>query len=191
MRQLDFAFAVRRKRRRACRRNGVSHQRRAPHHRRHPIHVTMRRCSGLPSMRAQSIFHALCHAFAASARSWFRVVHLSIQRDHVHLIVEADDGVALTRGMTGLAVRLARAYNHVVDRHGRVWSDRYHSRPLQTPKEVRHALAYVLLNFRKHEPRATVSATIDVCSSGWWFQGWARPPRSPPPGLPQSSPVTP
>jgi len=55
-----------------------------------------------------------------------------------------------------------------------VWGDRYHARALPTPREVRHAIAYVLLNFRKH---LRAPAGIDPCSSGPWFSGWARSPR--------------
>src|SRR5262245_18004846 len=113
MKQLDLSFVAHRKRRPTSR-AGVPHEKRPPHHRRYPLHVTLRRRRGLPSMRAQQIFVPLCRTFEKTARSWFRVVHFSVQRDHLHLLVEADDNVALARGMTGLAVRLARAYNREI-----------------------------------------------------------------------------
>jgi REP element-mobilizing transposase RayT len=144
-------------------------------------------------MRAQGIFLAFCRALRKTARSWFRLVHFSVQRDHAHLIVEADDRVAFARGMTGLMVRLARAYNHAVRRRGRLWADRFHSRALQTPREMRNCLVYVLLNFKKHEHRAAGAGTasVDFFSSGWWFHGWTEPPGSLPPELPQCSPLMP
>src|SRR5258705_11506525 len=149
--QLTFAFAGRRKgRRRGRARGGVPHTERPAHGRRYPIHVTLRRARHLPSMRSQAVFSALRRALPETARSWFRVVQFSIQGDHAHLIVEADDKTSLARGMTGLSVRLARAYNRVVERRGRLWSERYHSRALKTPREVRLALVYVFGNWRKH-----------------------------------------
>jgi hypothetical protein len=100
------------------------------------------------------------------------VIHFSVQIDHVHLIVEADAPAMLRRGVQGLAIRCARAINRSIGRRGAVWSDRYHSRPLATPREVRRGMVYVLLNFRKH---LRASAGVDPCSSGPWFGGWVEP----------------
>jgi hypothetical protein len=114
-------------------------------------------------------------ALAASNRLLFRVVHFSVQTDHVHLLVEADTAKAFVSGVSAIAIRCALAVNRATKRRGRVWSDRYHGRALRTPSEVRRALAYVLLNFRKHL-RAT--SQVDPCSSGDWFDGWAQPPET-------------
>ncbi len=123
----------------------------------------------------------------ACERGEFRVCQYSIQRDHLHLVVEAAGKVALARGMKSVAARLARAVNRVFRRKGPVLFGRYHLHVLRTPREVRHALAYVLLNVRKHwRQRSGVAPPIrlDVASSGAWFDGWKRPPPSseaPPP----------
>jgi len=108
-----------------------------------------------------------------------------VQTDHLHLIVEADTATTLTRGLQGLAVRCARAVNRASRRHGPVWSHRYHAHTLRTPREVRHALVYVLLNFRKH---LRALPGVDPRSSGVWFDGWAQPPRRPT-GQPLVAPV--
>src|SRR6185437_13876228 len=44
---------------------------------------------------------------------------------------------------------------------------------LTAPRAVRHALVYVLMNFRKHRHAGTA---IDPCSSAAWFAGWRAPP---------------
>lgn len=106
---------------------------------------------------------------AAASRTDFRLVQFSVQGDHVHLIVEAHDKAALSSGLRGLTIRAARAVNRATGRSGRVWADRYHARDLATPREVRHALCYVLHNSRKH--RREVSR-IDPYSSARWFDGW-------------------
>jgi putative transposase len=172
---------------------GAAHRARSSHCRRHPAHVTLRRVRALPSMREQSLFLSLRRAFAQTARSWFRVVQFSVQADHVHLMVEADDKRSLSRGMTGVSVRLARAFNRALGRHGAVWSERYHSRDLRTPREVRNALVYVLMNRRKHTMMAAIPAIahLDVCSSARWFDGWAVPPSSEPPSTTEVPPVVP
>jgi hypothetical protein len=97
----------------------------------------------------------------------------------VHLVVEAAGKEALGRGMKSVGIRLARAVNRVFGRKGPVLFGRYHLRVLKTPREVRHALAYVLLNARGHWKQRTGSAPpvgLDIASSGAWFDGWKRPP---------------
>jgi REP element-mobilizing transposase RayT len=150
-------------------RAGVPHCPRPVHSSREPVHVTLRAVRGLPSLRSEQIFPTIRRGLSAAAAAAFRVVHFSVQENHVHLLVEADGTHALGRGMQGLAIRLAKAINRRLGRTGRVWSDRYHARALRTPREVRHGLVYVLLNGRKH---GVSGPGIDPCSSGRWFDGW-------------------
>ena len=102
--------------------------------------MTLRAIDGLPSLRVGRIFPALHQALATSSKPAFRVVHFSVQTDHLHLLAEADSTAALGRGVQGLAVRVAKAINRALRRHGRIWSDRFHARPLRTPREVRNGL---------------------------------------------------
>jgi REP element-mobilizing transposase RayT len=115
----------------------------------------------------------------ACERGRFRLVQYSIQSNHVHMIVEAASAADLARGMKSIGARLARAVNHVFRRRGRVLADRFHLHVLRTPREVRNALAYVLLNARRHAAklRRSVSrgGSIDPASSGRWFDGWRSP----------------
>jgi hypothetical protein len=130
------------------------------------------------------VFAFVKGAIARAHKAAFRVVHFSVQTDHIHLIVEGDRQAALVRGLQGLAVRCAKAINRALRRRGSVWSSRYHAHALRTPSEVRRGLVYVLLNFRKH---LRAPAGIDPRSSGPWFTGWRAPPRV----LAQPSPVAP
>jgi REP-associated tyrosine transposase len=97
----------------------------------------------------------------------------------VHLVVESAGKEALGRGMKSVGIRLARAVNRVFGRTGPVLFGRYHLRILRTPREGRNALAYVLLNARKHWRQRNGAAppvVLDIASSGAWFDGWKRPP---------------
>src|SRR5262245_47479516 len=85
-------------------RAGVSHAARAKLASRFPVLVTMRLCSGLQSLRDHETHQRLQEAFAESAKADFRIVEYSIQSNHLHLLVEAQDGKRLARGMIGLAV---------------------------------------------------------------------------------------
>ncbi|HVS09262.1 MAG TPA: transposase [Planctomycetota bacterium] len=159
----------------------VSHRTRAALASRYPVHVTMRLRSGLPSLRRASELRALCAAFeAGSERFGFRLNQYSVQATHLHLIVEAPDRRALSRGVQGLAVRVARRLNRLWTRKGKVFADHYHDRILRTPKEVRNALGYVLNNAKRH---GIFHAGVDGFSSGRWFDGWrdALPSASAPP----------
>lgn len=146
-----------------------------------PVHVTLRVRPGLPSLRSVSIVQEVERTFAHDcARRDFRLVQYSLQGNHAHLIVEADDRTALGRGMMAIGSRLARAVNRVARRHGSVLTDRYHVRLLRTPREVHRTLRYVLLNARRHAVRAGASVRqaaaplLDPASSARWFDGWRR-----------------
>ena len=115
----------------------------------------------------------------ASERGSFRVTHYSLQGNHAHLIVEAHGKEALACGMKSIGARLARAVNRVGQRSGPVLDGRYHHRSLRSPREVRRALAYVLLNARRHLAKSrgvsgSATAHLDGASSARWFDGWRR-----------------
>jgi REP element-mobilizing transposase RayT len=158
-------------------RSSPPHRPRARHEGRWPVHVTLRAHDALPSFRSARVFPILRGSLAASHKTAFRVVHFSVQSDHVHLLVEGDHPLALVRGLQGLAARCAKAVNRAVRRRGRVWSSRYHAHALRTPTETRRGFVYVLLNFRKH---LRAAPGVDPRSSGPWFDGWRHtglPPR--------------
>ena len=122
-------------------------------------------------------------------RGRFRLVHYAIQSDHVHMIVEAGSARDLACGLKAIAARFARGVNRVFDRAGRVLADRCHVHVLRTPREVRNAIAYVVLNARRHLAkrgrRPPADGRIDPASSGRWFAGWrkAAPPAHDPPAV--------
>ena len=155
---------------------GVSHRERAPLAARFPAHVTMKLRRGLPRLRCRSEYRALLACFASGCdRAGFRLTHYAVLNDHLHFLVEARDRQALTRGLQGLAIRIAKALNRLWRRRGGVFADRYHDRILKTPREVRNALVYVLANGRKHATEGRevlVPQAIDTFTSAPWFDGF-------------------
>jgi REP element-mobilizing transposase RayT len=152
---------------------------------RHPCHVTFRVRDDVPSLRSVRFVREFERSLRQiRARLGCRVVHYSIQGNHVHMLVEAAGPEALGRGMKSIGARLARAVNRVFGRRGPVLADRYHLHALKTPRQVRNALAYVLLNARRHARKpAAGGAKPDPASSGRWFDGWrgrVEPARDPP-----------
>ena len=175
-------------------RAGASHRRRPPLSSRHPVHTMLRVLPHVWNLRSRRAFRALGHAFAkGKQRPGFRLVHFSVQGNHLHLIVEADDEVRLARGMQGLAVRMARCLNRMMQRRGEVFADRYHAHALRSPTEAARAIAYVLGNYFIHAARrgeALARGVDPFCSAAghvtliaeaetWLLRvGWtrARPP---------------
>lgn len=154
-------------------RSAVRHRKRPPLAARFPVHVTMRVRPGLPSLRSTESHRALVTAIAAAkGRFGCNVVQYSIQSNHVHLLCEAQSEGSLSRGMRGLVIRMARAFNRANRRCGAVWADRYHARILRTPREVRAALVYVLANWRHHGGERFPMKCIDPCSSAIWFNAF-------------------
>jgi len=139
--------------------------------RRGALHVTVRIRPEVWNLRTHRCFRALQRAFARGCeRFGFRLVHFSVQRNHVHCIVEAPDAVALGRAMKGLEVRMARALNRVMDRQGPVVADRYHAHLLASPREAFRAVRYVLEDWAVHAAREQEPPPegIDPCCSAWW-----------------------
>ena len=141
----------------------VSHKRRPENASRFPLHGVLRARQDAPGLRRRQMVRAVRAALVlGAARAGFRLVHFSVQGNHLHLVVEATDKVALSRGMQGLAVRIARAVNHAADRTGPLFADHYFARELKTPAEVRRAVRYVLDNRILH---GSLAPQMDLCAS--------------------------
>lgn len=158
---------------------GVPHTARPPLAARFPIHVTVRLAEGLPNLRVRSAYEVIFGTFedGGAERPGFRLVHYSIQGNHIHLITEAKNATTLSRGMQGLQIRIARGLNKLWQRKGKVFADRYHAHILKTPREVKNALAYLFQNARRHGHH--IKSKLDLFTSARWFDGWRHgPPRS-------------
>jgi REP element-mobilizing transposase RayT len=126
------------------------------------------RC-GLPSLRRGTAHSVLIGAFRAMReRAHFRLVHYSIQSNHLHFVCEALDRRELTLGVQSLAIRIAKGLNALWQRAGELFADRYHDRILRTPREVRNVLRYVLTNSARHGV-AMADGGSDPYSSARWF----------------------
>ncbi|MCP5039441.1 MAG: hypothetical protein GY944_00340 [bacterium] len=137
------------------------------------VHVTTSVRDELPNLRQRTVARAVVTAlWAGATRVGFRLVHFSIQSNHLHLIVEASNWRGLSRGMQALKVRVARALNGALHREGTVFAQRYHAHLLRTPTEVRNAVRYVLNNRRRHQQRQPAVGWIDPLSTARWFDGY-------------------
>ena len=130
--------------------------------RRTPLHVTLRMAPHVYNLRSRRSGRCIQAALRGGAeRPDVRVVDISVQGNHVHLLVEADDQRALRSAITGLSIRMAHRLNRMMGRKGRVIGDRYHARRLRTPTEVRNARHYLQQNHRKHLADVGKSLPLD------------------------------
>jgi REP element-mobilizing transposase RayT len=149
----------------------VPHRKRPALAPRFPVLVTWRVLPHVWNLRSRRCFDAIARCFSHGRdRFGFRLVHFSVQGNHLHLIVEANDEKALARGLQGLGVRIAKALNRVMGRKGSVFADHYHARILRSPTQVANALSYVLLNYLHHFPAEAAryaGEPRDRFSSAW------------------------
>src|SRR3954469_1554244 len=129
----------------------VPHLKRQAFTSRKAVHVTQRVRPDVGYLRKQGPAQVLLQAFKdAAERNRIRIAHYSIQGNHLHLVVEAEDAAALSCGMQGLAIRIARRLNRRLGRRGPVFADRYHSHLLTSRRQVANAVRYVIGNYRHH-----------------------------------------
>jgi REP element-mobilizing transposase RayT len=132
------------------------------------------------------MFQRVLAKIHAARHRFLRIVQWSVQSNHVHLLIEANDRGRLTQGMKGLAVRIAKGLNDLLGMRGTIWADRYHAHALKTPREVRNAIVYVIRNRAKHGGGVLIAR----CSSAPYFDGWDDEVGCPPArGSPEDWPV--
>ncbi len=137
------------------------------------MQVTWRVLPQVWNLRSRRSFRSIAAAFAAACgRDGFRVVHFSIQGNHLHLIVEAADAVRLSRGLQGLAIRIARGMNRLMGSRGKVFADRFHEHVLRSPTEVATAVAYVLGNSWIHALRR--NERVNRSAPDWYSSAFER-----------------
>jgi hypothetical protein len=71
---------------------------------------------GIASLRSVAVVKQVESSFRRCERDGFRLVHYSIQGNHLHAIVEARGTEALGRGMMAIGIRFARAVNRALKR---------------------------------------------------------------------------
>src|SRR5262245_61245711 len=178
-------------------RPGSSHKRRPDVNPRYPQHVTLRVLGDVGHLRRPHMYRAIRGALATIAKTTaerddFRIVHFTLQGDHIHLICEASSREALWRGVKGFEISAARRLNAERSkeikrrRKGTVFADRYHARAIGSVRDMRNVLNYVLNNWR-HHPRGDrgprlFAGKLDPYSSAVFFPGWRE--RTLPPYVP-------
>lgn len=168
-------------RKKTGRKLGGPHRARPPLLKKHPVHVVLRTTREFQrhvgTLRQRCFYEAIRRVLVRYLEGEnFRVVHISIQKNHLHLLVEAANGKALSRGMQSFNINAARAINGAWGRSGKVFAFRYHATQIKSDRYARNALSYVLNNWRRHREDFANgrldTARLDEYSSAISFTGW-------------------
>ncbi len=142
------------------------------------MHITVKARKGLPSFRSQRIHNMMLKVLRNQIyvmRKYtqaFKVAHFSIQTNHIHIMIEANDTKTLRSGVSGLVIAFARQLAKLLGRKKcKVWAERFHSRELHAPRDVRNVLSYIFQNYKHHEITHG-TGIVDRYSSARWFDGW-------------------
>ncbi len=186
---MPLDFSGRRRRKAARKKPGpkpwsrnVRHGTRRSFSKARPLQVTSRMDRSVRNLRTRALYAVLYSVFCRTCDlGVFRIIQYSVQRNHLHFIIEAGNREAMSRGMQRVGTCIAMQLNKAMGRRkGRVLGDRYHELHLESPRQVRNALHYVLNNFRKHywkdERRTCEKNWVDPFSSAEFFAGWKERP---------------
>ncbi len=140
------------------------------------MHITLRRLDRLPSFRQQLVGKILLGLLREKNDESFQIVHFSIQTNHLHLVVEANNRAVVRRKMSGFIIAFAKRFNRLLGRRkGKVWDDRYYRRDVKSTRDMRNVLRYVFGNAKKHGLIPAGAPILDVYSTAWLFTEWDRP----------------
>jgi len=124
---------------------GVSHLKRERVQKRTPQHINFKLNLRIKNKDALKL---LKRSIQNAQKMGLKVIHFSLQSNHVHLITEAENNKILTKGMRALTITFSKGL-----KKGRVQLERYHLHVLKTLRETKHAIRYVLFNEQKHSQK--------------------------------------
>lgn len=133
---------------------GVAHRMREKVIRRTPTHINIKYKSFI---RNKTFLGILKRAILNSRKKGLRILHYSVQSNHIHFIIEADNNHFLERGMRSLTVTIVKGL-----KKGKVQLQRYHLHVLKSLKETKNAIHYVCFNEQKHTGKRTIDSYSSV-----------------------------
>lgn len=140
---------------------GVAHERREIVTAHTPFHINFKYNL---SIRTEVTMLIMGHALKNAQKHHLNVICYTIQWNHIHLIGEAPDTASLISGMRSLTNTIVKRLDK-----GSIQIERYHLHVLKTPAEVRHAIAYVLLNDLKHTGKFDKRFTKMISRGECWL----------------------
>lgn len=87
----------------------VNHMKRPTINGKMPLHITQKLSPGFPSLRTKTLLKEFNKAAREAKKFGFYVLHFSLLKNHLHMVVEAKNNKALGAGMRSLGCRMAKS----------------------------------------------------------------------------------
>ncbi len=114
------------------------------------LHLTIKVKKKKAEIKNKSVLKILKRAILNARKQGLRVIHFSLEYDHVHLLIEADNNLILGKGMQAFGVTLSKAINRLKKLKGGVYKHRYHFRQISSTRELKIVMNYIFTNGLKH-----------------------------------------
>lgn len=115
------------------------------------MHLTIKVRENKADIKTKSILKALHHAIIRARLKGIRVIHYTLEYNHVHLLVEAHCHTIMHRGMQAFGISIAKAINKIKIRSGTVYKHRYHLRKITSPRQLKNVIHYIFHNGIHHK----------------------------------------
>lgn len=158
-----------------------AHTARAKLNERTPFHGGLRLVKGAHNLRSPLFMDAFLKAIERAKTRGLYINQYAIESNHIHLIGETASNETLKKGMQSLIASITWALRKLFQHKGEVFAKRYFLHAIKQPREMRHALKYVLFNHAKHlgtRPFTDIFSSAHVSAD---LDRFAAKPTRPPP----------
>lgn len=129
---------------------GIRHTVRPRIHKTTMLHLTIKVRENKADIKNKRILKLLHHAIKRARLQRLKVLHYTLEYNHVHLLVEATNNQILHKGMQAFGITFSKWINRLKLRKGTVYKHRYHFHALRSTRERKNALNYIFTNGVKH-----------------------------------------
>jgi REP element-mobilizing transposase RayT len=116
-----------------------------------PVHVTIKSNKNIiPNLRSKVFYKEIRQGMKRARILGIRIIHFSVQRDHVHMLIEAENKKQLGESMRALSISLSKRFSFTLKKKVKALKNRYHLHILKSLQEIKNATNYILHNGQKH-----------------------------------------
>lgn len=134
--------------RKAIHDKGIRHTSREEIFKPSPLHLTVKLKRA--DIQNKVVLRILKHAIYRSRLQGLRVIHFSLEHNHVHLYAECESNFVLGKAMKAFGVTFVRRVNKLKKIKGQLYKYRYHLRVLKSARDAKNVINYILKNGIKH-----------------------------------------
>lgn len=115
------------------------------------LHITIKVRANKADIQNKKILKALHRAIMRARFKSLKVIHYTLEYNHVHLLVECASNYRLGRAMQAFGICFAKAINKAKLSKGTVYKHRYHLRKIRSAQDLKRVINYIFSNGIKHK----------------------------------------